>query len=158
MNPWIRGLVTGVLTIAMAACGGPNGPSGNTPLDLAGTWSGLVGAGSGGGRALRVTWTSSQTGSNFSGPVTLLTSPAVTDVTFSGTLTGSLSGNRLSLTYSAKPEGLPQPANCTVSGTGSATATATGNTISGSLSVSFVSCAALGLEAPANTELTLTRQ
>lgn len=156
MNAWICGLVMGVLAVAVTACGAPNGPSDNTPLDLAGTWSGVVGAGSGGGRALRVTWTSSQTGSSLSGPVTLLTSPAVTDVTLSGTLTGSLSGNRLSLTYSAKPEGVPQSANCSVSGTGSATAT--GTTISGSLSVSFVSCDSLGLEGPANTDLTLTKE
>jgi len=156
MNAWTRGLVMGVLAMAMAACWAPNEPSGNTSLDLAGSWSGVVGARSGGGRALRVAWTSSQTGSNLSGPVTLLTSPAVTDVTFSGMLTGSVSGNRLSLTYSAKPEDLPGSPNCSVSGTGSATAT--GNTISGSLSVSFVSCDGLGFEGPSNTQLTLTKQ
>ena len=154
---WIRRGVLSVLASTILACGGsPDAPSQNPPLNLTGTWSGVVGAGSGGGRALRVTWTVSQTGGNLSGPVTLLTSPAVTDVSFSGALTGTLTGSRLSLTYMTMPGAVPGSANCSASGIGSATAT--GSAISGNLDVSFVSCDGLGLQPPANNQLTLTRQ
>jgi len=153
---WIRGSVLSVLALTIGACGGySSAPSQNPLLNLAGTWSGFVGAGSGGGRALRVTWTTSQTGSNLSGPVTLLTSPAVTDITFSGTLTGTLTGSQLSLTFMTMPGAVPGSANCSASGTGSASATSTA--ISGSLDVAFVSCNGLGLQPPANNLLTLTK-
>jgi hypothetical protein len=105
---WIRGLVLSMLALTIGACGGsPPAPSQNPSLNLTGTWSGVVGAGSGGGRALRVTWTASQTSSNLSGPATLLTSPAVTDITLSGTLTGTLTGSQLSLTYVTLPGACP---------------------------------------------------
>jgi hypothetical protein len=153
----IRGLVLSMLALTIGACGGsPAAPSQNPSLNLTGTWSGVVGAGSGGGRALRVTWTASQTSSNLSGPATLLTSPAVTDITLSGTLTGTLTGSQLSLTYVTMPGGVPGSANCSASGTGSAIATST--TISGTLDVSFASCDGLGLQPPANNQLTLTKQ
>jgi hypothetical protein len=142
----------------VAACtGSTTAPSQNPSLDLTGTWSGVVGAGSGDGRALRVTWTANQSGNSVSGPATLMTSPAVTDITFSGTLAGSLTGNRLSLTYMGRPGGVPGSASCSVSATGSAT-TNGASAISGILDVSFVSCDALGLQPPANDQLTLTRQ
>jgi len=154
---WIRRGVLSVLASTILACGGsPDAPSQNPALNLTGTWSGVVGAGSGGGRALRVTWTVNQNGSNLSGPVTLLTSPAVTDITFSGALTGTLAGSQLSLNYVTMPGAVPGLANCSASGTGSATATS--STISGNLDVSFVSCDGLGLQPPANNQLTLTRQ
>ena len=154
---WIRSSVLSVLASTIGACGGSlNAHSQNPLLNLAGTWSGFVGAGSGGGRALRVTWTASQTGSNLSGPVALVTSPAVTDITFSGTLTGTLTGSQLSLTVMTMPGAVPGSASCSASGTGSASATSTA--ISGSLDVSFVSCDGLGLQPPANNLLTLTKQ
>ena len=154
---WIRRVVLSVLASTILACGGsPDAATQNPALNLTGTWSGVVGAGSGGGRALRVTWTVSQAGANLSGPVTLLTSPAVTDVTFSGALTGTLTGSQLSLTYVTMPGAVPGSANCSASGTGSATATS--SAISGNLDVSFVSCDGLGLQPPANNQLTLTRQ
>jgi len=43
------------------------------PVDLSGTWFGVIGQGSGGGRALRVTWTATQDGSTASGPASVLT-------------------------------------------------------------------------------------
>jgi hypothetical protein len=154
---WIRRVVLSMLASTILACGGSaDAPTQNPALNLTGTWSGVVGAGSGGGRALRVTWTVSQTGGNLSGPVTLLTSPAVTDVTFSGALTGTLTGSQLSLTYVTMPGAVPGSANCSASGTGSASATSTA--ISGSLDVSFVSCVGLGLQPPASNLLTLTNQ
>jgi len=101
-------------------------------------------------------WMANQTGNSLSGPVTPLTSPAVTDITFSGTLTGTIGGSQLSLTFVAVPGAVSGSANCSSSGTGSATATSI--TISGSLDVSFVSCDGLGLQPPANNQLTLTKQ
>jgi hypothetical protein len=98
-----------------------------------------------------------QSGNSVSGPATLVTSPAVTDITLSGTLTGSLIGNRLSLAYMGLPGGVPGSTKCSVSGTGSATATGT-SAITGVLDVSFVSCDPLGLQPPANDQLILTKQ
>jgi len=153
---WIRASMLSLLAVAVASCGGSTpGPSPVSSLDLNGTWSGMVGAGSGGGNALRVTWTASQAGSNLSGPVTLLTSPAVTGITFSGALTGSLTGSQLALTYSARAEGAAGSTGCTASGSGSATAGS--SIISGTLVVSFASCETLGLQPPARNELTLTK-
>jgi hypothetical protein len=159
MGTWIRKSAMSLLvvTIVAACTSSSTAPSQNPALDLAGTWSGVVGAGSGGGRALRVTWAANQSGNSVSGPATLVTSPAVTDITFSGTLAGSLTGNRLSLTYMGVPGGVPGSPSCSVSGTGSAT-TSGSSAISGILDVSFVSCDALGLQPPANDQLTLTRQ
>jgi len=145
-----------VLALMLASCGGSAiSPSENFP-NVSGPWSGVVGAGSGGGRALRVTWSASQSGAgNVSGPATLQTSPAVTDITFSGTLTGSLTDHRLSLTYVATGT-VPGAANCSAAATGSATLV--NNTISGNLDVSFMSCDGLDLQPPSSNLLTLTRQ
>ena len=45
---WIRRGVLSVLASTILACGGsPDAPSQNPPLNLTGTWSGVVGAGSG---------------------------------------------------------------------------------------------------------------
>jgi hypothetical protein len=121
------------------------------PVNLIGTWSGILGRESGGGRALRVTWTVTQDGSSASGPVSVLTSPPVTDVIFSGTLGGTISGNQLFLTLSAQP--LPNT-DCTMSGTGTAAVAA--GTIAGSLDVHFTSCGVL--EPPSSNQLVLTKQ
>lgn len=86
-----------------------------------------------------------------SGPARVLSSPPVTDVIFSGTLTGSISGSQVSLALSAQP--LPGSA-CTLSGTGSA-AVATG-TMAGSLDVHFTSCGVL--EPPSSNQIVLTQQ
>lgn len=121
------------------------------PISLSGTWSGVIGQGSGGGHALRVSWTASQNGSTASGAVSVLTSPPVTDVIFSGALTGAISGSQVSLSLSAQP--LPG-SDCSLSGTGSAQI-ATG-TIVGTLDVHFTSCGVL--EPPSNNQLVLTKQ
>jgi hypothetical protein len=121
------------------------------PVNLSGTWSGVIGQGSGGGHALRVTWTATQDGDTASGPASVLTSPPVTDVIFSGILAGKISGSQVSFTLSAQP--LPG-SECSLSGTGSA-AVATG-TLSGSLNVQFTSCGAL--EPPSNNQLVLAKQ
>jgi hypothetical protein len=145
--------VAAIVTLAVVAgCGSsPSSPS-HPSVDLTGTWSGTLGQGSEGGRALRVTWVATQTGSDVTGAASVLTSPPTTDVLFSGTLAGSVSGGTVSLTLSAHPQqGTP---DCNLSGSGSAIAAA--GTVSGSLQVMFASCGAL--EPPANSQLTLTRQ
>src|SRR5262245_52458986 len=153
---WIRASMLSLLAVALTSCSdSPPGPSPVLSLDMNGTWSGMVGAGSGGGNALRVTWTASQTGNSLSGPLTLLTSRAVTGITFVGTLTGSLSGSQFALTYSARAEGAAGSTGCTASGSGATTADS--SMISGTIVVSFVSCEALGLQPPARNELTLTK-
>ena len=154
MGACIRGFATSLLVIIVTGCGSSTAPSQN-PLNLIGTWSGFVGAGSGGGRALRVTWTASQDGSTVGGPATLLTSPAVTNITVAGTLTGSLAGNQLSLRFTGSP--VPGSASCVASGTGSATVS-DGSAMSGSLDVTFASCESLDLQPPTDHQLTLTRQ
>src|SRR5215831_2517302 len=137
MPPWIRRTFVSLISILVTSCGGA-AMMPSPPANLSGTWSGVIGQGSGGGRALRVTWTATQDGSTASGQVSVLTSPPVTDVIFSGILSGTISGSQVSFTLSAQP--LPG-SDCSLSGTGSA-AVATG-TLTGSLNVQFTSCGAL---------------
>lgn len=156
MGACIRGFAASLLVMVIACCGGSStAPSQNPPLNLIGTWSGVVGAESGGGRALRVNWTASQGGSTLFGPATLLTSPAVTNITVAGTLTGSLTGNQLSLGFTGSP--VPGSASCVASGTGSATISG-GSTMSGRLDVTFASCESLGLQPPTDDQLIMTKQ
>jgi hypothetical protein len=150
-----RGAAAILCALLVGGCGESMGPSQNATLDLTGTWTGVVGSGSGGGRALRVTWTAAQNAGSVSGPATLSTSPALTDIAIPGTLTATLSGSQLSLTFTA-PAGVQRSPTCSVSGAGSA-AVANG-TISGTLDVAFVACEALGLQPPANDTLSLTKQ
>ena len=139
-----------LLASVAAACGGSTtGPSAS--LNLTGTWSGVVGMGSGGGRALRITWMATQEGSNLSGPVTVRTSPALPDTEFSGTLAGALAGNSLSLTLAAQPQAA---SGCSLSGSGSASPTT--DTISGNLTLTFAACGTL--EPPSNSQLVLTKE
>jgi hypothetical protein len=143
------------LAITIAGCGGSmTAPSGSS-LDLSGTWSGVVGSGSGGGRALRVTWTASQTGRHVFGPAIVSTSPAVNAVSFAGTLTGDLDGSQLSLTFTAPPGSVAGFQSCTASARG--TAVAGSGTISGTLDVTFASCDGVDVEPPSRNEFTLTK-
>ena len=150
MPTWIRRTVLSSISILVASCAGP-AMQPSPPVNVSGTWSGVIGQGSGGGRALRVSWTATQNGNMASGPVSVLTSPPVTDVIFSGTLTGGISGSQVSVTLSAQP--LPG-SDCSLSGTGSAMV-ATG-TIVGTLDVHYLSCGVL--EPPSNNQLVLTKQ
>jgi hypothetical protein len=122
------------------------------PVSLTGTWSGVIGQGSGGGRALRVTWTATQDGTMAVGPVSVLTSPPVTDVMFSGVMTGTISGTQVSLTLSGQPLAA---SDCSLTGSGTASA-ASGN-LAGSLEIHFSpSCGAL--EPPTNGGFVLAKQ
>jgi hypothetical protein len=124
------------------------------PVNLTGTWSGVIGQGSGGGRALRVTWTATQDGNTATGPVSVLTSPPVTDVTFSGVMSGTISGTQVSLTLTSQP--LPG-SDCSLTGSGSANGGTGSSSVAGTLDVRFSpSCGAL--EPPANSGIVLTKQ
>ena len=151
MPTWTRCTVVSLISFMVASCGGATTPS--PALNLTGTWSGVIGQRSGGGRALRVTWTATQDGNTASGPASVLTSPPVTDVIFSGILTGRLSGDQVSFTLSAQP--LPG-SDCSLSGTGSAAVAVVTATLAGSLDVHFTSCGTLA--PPSNNQLLLTKQ
>jgi hypothetical protein len=146
-------LLVVVVTIIGCNSGTHTAPS---SLDLTGTWSGIVGAGSGSGRALRVTWSATQSGSSVSGTATLLTSPPVTNIAFVGILSGTLIGTRLSLNYVSSPGGVRGSDTCFLSGHG-ATAISN-NTMFGNLDVTFISCDGLDLEPPMNDQLAMTKQ
>jgi hypothetical protein len=150
MPTWIRRTFVSVISILVASCGG-GAMSPSAAGNLTGTWSGVIGQGSGGGRALRVTWTATQDGSTASGPASVLTSPPVTDVVFSGVMTGSIADDQVSFTLSAQP--LPA-SDCLLSGTGSATVST--GTLAGSLNVHFTSCGAL--ESPSNNQIVFVKQ
>jgi len=137
MYPWIRRTFVILISTVVVSCGGA-GMVPSPPVNLSGTWSGVIGQGSGGGHALRVTWTATQDSSTVSGAASVLTSPPVTDVTFAGSLTGRIVGGQVFFTLSAQPLA---GSDCLLSGTGSA-AVATGM-LTGSLDVHFTSCGAL---------------
>jgi|SRR6476646_1976495 len=150
MLAWIRRTFVSVIAILAVSCGG-TAMAPSPAVNLSGTWSGVIGQGSGGGRALRVTWTATQDGTTASGPASVLTSPPVTDVIFSGVLSGSIAGSQVSFTLSAQP--LPG-SDCLLSGTGSAAVAS--STLAGSLDVHFTSCGAL--EPPSNDQIVLAKQ
>jgi len=106
------------------------------------------------GSALRVTWVATQSGAAVAGSATIV-KPA-SNVPATGTLSGTLSGSQLTLTYSVPAGTVPVYLSCAVSGTG--TATATDQTISGTLQTTFTSCLGSGLETPESPQLILTKQ
>jgi hypothetical protein len=150
--------LAGIILLSGAiGCGGsPAAPTPEVEFDLSGRWTGTVGAGSGGGRALRVVWTATQTGHSITGAATLTTSPAVTDITIPGTLSGTVAPSGIILTFTAPRGSVPGSSTCTVSGLGSAvTASAT---IVGRLPVAFSFCDDLNLQPPSSDQLALSKQ
>jgi len=148
-NFWIVLLIAVAATL-LQACGSSTTPS---PLDLGGAWSGMLGQPQS-GSALRVTWTATQAGATVSGPATLV-KPSL-NVPAAGTMSGTLIGSQLTLTYSVPAGGVPVFLSCTIAGSGAATATP--QTISGSLQTTFTNCLGSGLETPESPQLTLARQ
>ena len=138
--------------LAAGACGGSMSPA-PSPLNLTGTWTGMLGQAQS-GSALRVTWTATQNGEAVSGPATFV--KASLNVPATGLMSGTLSGSQLTLTYSVPTGAVPVFLSCTVTGSGSATATS--QTISGALQTTFTNCLGSGLEAPDSPQLTLSRQ
>jgi hypothetical protein len=147
--------VSQIFLLAMAAvsCTSSTSPS---PLNLAGTWSGTIGSGSGGGRAVRVTWVISQSDATVSGPATLSTSPAIGSVSFAGLLAGTLHGPVVSLALTSSPGYVPGFPNCALSGRG--TGTASGSSISGTLDVIYTSCEGANVQPPASDQFLFTKQ
>ena len=89
-----------------------------------------------------------------SGPATLVKSAL--NVPAAGTMSGTLLGSQLTLTYSVPADGVPVYLSCMIAGSGSATATS--HTISGNLQTTFTNCLGSGLETPDSAQLTLTKQ
>jgi hypothetical protein len=140
-----------VIAALAGACGSATSP---TPaLNLTGTWSGRLGEQQS-GSALRITWTATQTGMTVSGPATFV-KPSL-NVPATGTMSGTLLGSQLTLTYSVPAGAVPVYLSCTIAATGSATASA--QTISGNLQTTFTNCLGSGLETPDSTQFTLTKQ
>jgi hypothetical protein len=140
------------ITAALAgACRGSTSPS--PPLDLSGAWAGMLGQPQS-GSALRLTWTASQTGATVSGPATLV-KPAL-NVPATGTMSGTLVGSQLTLTYSVPAGAVPVYLSCMIAASGSGTASI--QTITGSLQTTFTNCLGSGLETPESAQFTLTRQ
>ena len=101
-----------------------------------------------------MTWITTQAGAAVSGSATLV-KPAL-NVPAAGTMSATLSGSQLTLTYSVPAGSVPVYLSCTVAGTGSATAT--NQSITGTLQTTFTNCLGSGLETPESAQLTLTRQ
>ena len=148
-----RWILAATVSLFLVACDDDGGIGPSTTPSLTGTWSGMIGPPMS-GTALRLTWQATQTGNNVTGPAILI-KPA-NNVPVNGVLDGTLAGAELSLRYTAQGGTVTGFPTCVVSGTGSATLS--GNSISGNLSTTFTSCAGTGLEPPATTQLSLTRQ
>ena len=122
-----------VLTVAGGACskgGGSSTPTEPSPANVAGTWSGSASDSSGPGT---MTWQLTQSGSSFSGSLTM--TDTTTSVTGRGTVSGTLSGSSLQFSLSVPAGGFDNPyASCsaTVSGSGTASASSITGSYSGS--------------------------
>lgn len=145
-------LTTAVVVAALvaASCHGSTTPS--PPLDLTGTWSGMLGQPQS-GSALRVTWTANQSGATVSGPATLVKPSS--NVPATGMMSGVLAGSQLTLAYSAPAGAVPVYLSCTITGNGSGKASS--QTIAGSLQTTFTNCLGSGLETPESPQFMLTR-
>jgi hypothetical protein len=138
---------------AAAACGGgggstPTEPS--SPANVNGTWSGSATDSSGPGT---MTWQITQSGSSFSGSLTIVDSS--TKVTGRGTVSGTVSGSSLQFSLSVPAGGFDAPytsCSSTVSGSGSTSSTSITGTYSGS---STGSCSTGTI---ASGQLTLNKQ
>jgi hypothetical protein len=145
-------LVPGMSGLLMlGACGGSSTVPA-TPLNLTGTWSGFYGP-QGSGTALRLTWEAMHTGNVVSGVATLV-KPAV-GIQARGGLTGTLNGDRITLSYFVPSDSIPGFPRCAIGGLGNATVS--NSRISGQLTTMVQSCEGTGLEPPATNELTLTK-
>lgn len=154
MHAWIRilafALVATLLT-TLGACG-ESSTTPSPPLDLSGTWSGLLGQ-AGSTSALRMTWVATHTGNSVSGIATLV-KPAF-NVQARGGMTGIVNGNQVILTYAVPPDSIHGFSSCEIAGLGNATGTST--SITGTLTLMFRSCTGTGLEPPGSNELRLTK-
>ena len=133
------GILVLLVTTALACQDGPTDPTPIGPptsLALAGTWTGLIGVVAQSTTSLTATWTVAQTGNSVSGPIAL--SNAATNVSFTGTLAGTLSGARLPVTYTVARGSVPNFPNCAMSGSGTLDASTT--LMSGTLNITYTNC------------------
>lgn len=155
MKMCTRWMIGVVISLPMAGCVDVGRTSTSPEIDATGTWTGTLGT-PGSGSALRVTWIVSQSGNLANGPMTLV--KPVSNVPATGLLTGVVSGSQLLLTYNVSAGSVAGFASCSILGSGSGTLS--GSTITGTLLLTFTSCngASSGLEAPASSQFTLTKQ
>jgi hypothetical protein len=155
MKMLTRWMIVVAIGLSMAGCGDVDRTSTSPAIDATGTWTGILGT-PGSGSALRMTWVASQSGSLAAGPMTLV-KPAP-NVPATGPLTGVVSGSQLLLTYNVPSGSVTGFASCSILGSGSGTLS--GSTITGMLPLMFTSCsgASSGLEPPASSQFTLTKQ
>jgi hypothetical protein len=129
-------------------------PIGTPPaLNLSGTWIGPFGPPQS-NVSFRATWTASQSGAAVAGNVEMFRGED--NVTFTGRLTGVLSGTRLSLTYTVPRGNVPSAPDCTMSGTGTIDATAT--LLSGTINVTSTSCEAISVLPSSADSISLVKQ
>ena len=148
----MRAVLVVMFACITTGCGGSaSGPS--SSLNLTGSWSGMVGQPQS-GSALRLTWIATQSGTTVSGPATVV-KPS-TDVPATGTMAGTLTGSRLTLTYEVPAGSVPVYLSCTISGSGIATATA--QSMVGALQLVFTNCLGSGLETTESPQFTLAKQ
>ena len=136
----IRALTLGLIVSSLACSGGSSGssptqPSSTSPSSVTGTWTGTADDSSGPGQ---MTWQITQSGSSFSGTLTLTLRTATnTTVTARGTASGTVSGASIQFSMAVLAGGFDSPfESCAVnvSGSGSVTSTAITGTYAGSSS------------------------
>jgi hypothetical protein len=138
-------LVASALVTGMACGGTPTEPP--STVNLTGTWGGSASDSSGLGQ---MAWQVTQTGTSFSGTMTM--TDASTGVSGQGSVSGAVSGVSFQFSISVRAGGFPSPyASCTadVSGDGQASSATITGTYSGSNSCSG---------AIASGQLTLSKQ
>jgi hypothetical protein len=149
-----RCVAIGVLVALAAACDDDGSiTSSGTSAGLTGTWNGMIGPAMS-GSALRITWEATQSGDTVTGRAVLV--KPMNNTPANGTLDGTITGNTLSLRFTALAGSVPGFPACAVGGTGSAAFSQL--TITGTILLSFTSCVGTGLEPPDNTQITLSKQ
>jgi len=141
--------------VTVSGCEESNSPTGigtSNPLNLTGTWEGLIGT-SGSGNSLRASWSATQSGNAVAGTITLL-KPSV-NLVFTGTLSGTISSNQLALTYRIPQGNVPGLPDCTMSGTGPAEATNT--LIGGALAITYTNCEGFIAQPSTNEPVSLSK-
>jgi hypothetical protein len=151
----LRRCVLTLLIVTASGCEESNSPTSigtSNPLNLTGTWEGLLGT-QASGDALRASWTATQSGNTVAGTITLLKPSA--NLLFTGTLSGTISSTQVSLTYRIPQGNVPDLPDCTMSGTGPAEATNT--LMSGVLNITYTNCQGFILQPSSAEPLSLSK-
>ncbi|HKW02466.1 MAG TPA: hypothetical protein VJN96_21760 [Vicinamibacterales bacterium] len=155
MRTWIGRSLTLVLAVTMTACGHTStAPSLPPPASAAGVWLGTLGIGSTEGQPLGILWDATETGNTVSGTARFYAGPLSTDqLLFVGAISGTRTGNQLSLTYTAT-QGTVPAGSCALEGIGMATIN--DGTLTGTLSLNVGTCE--GFQPPTSMALQLSKQ